>query len=252
LESIRAAIVSIRHGKSAHGEEEFRMTNTKKSITAATIGFALLLAVGAPAAVAQDAEFRALIEEFLSSDDFFMTIVDQEGHIAGVQGDVVEIDRGPFDLVLVFRDPTSAGQISGSVKSVGVLVNFSFRDEICRGFRDDRSLKEILRNPDDFMGMAEHSFNPEEKVVVDDITPHYLYVASRDDHRFSSVARMSGAVVCRRLIAYYSHLESIEEKSPIELIQGDSLFISLLHSEWGQNYERIEKQRECVEIRFRK
>lgn len=229
------------------------MGTERRLIFIVTIGAMLLFLAGS--AGAQEAEIRRLLEDFPQGEDYFRVFVEQEGRIAEATGGVVNLDRRPFTLVLVFRDPSGPGETPGesskSGKSVGVLANFSFRDVICRGFREEKSLGEILENPDNFMGMAEHLFNVEEKIVVDDVVPHYLYYDASDNHRFSSVTQMHGVLVCRRRIAYYSHLDSIEQKSPVEQIQWDRLFISLLHSRYGQNYQRIEIQRECIEIDFR-
>jgi len=76
------------------------------------------------------------------------------------------------------------------------------------------------------MGMAEHLFNTEEKIVVDEVVPHYLYYEASDKHRFSSVSKMDGVLICRRWIAHYSYLDSIEQKNPVEQIQRDRLYIS--------------------------
>ncbi len=233
----------------------------------ATIGAMLLFM--AVSSGAQEAEIQRLLGDFPQGDDYFRVFIEQRGRVAVATGGVVSLNRKPFTLVLVFRDPSGpeetsgpkgppgpkgpsdSGESSNSGKPVGVLVNFSFRDVICSGFREGKSLGEILENPDNFMGMAEHLFNPEEKIVVDDVLPHYLYYETNESHRFSSVTRMNGVVVCRRRIAYYSYLDSIEQKSPVEQIQGMRLFVSLLHSQYGKNYQRIEKQRQCIEIDFR-
>ena len=229
------------------------MVTEKRLIFFATVGVMLLFLAGSSGA--QEAEIRRLLEDFPLGEDYFRVFIEQEGRVAAATGGVVGLDRRPFTLVLIFRDPSGPekrpGEASKSGKSVGVLANFSFRDVICSGFKDEKSLGEILENPDNFMGMAEHLFNAEEKIVVDEVVPHYLYYDASDNHRFSSVTQMDGVLICRRRIAHYSYLDAIEQKSPIEQIQGMRLFISLLHSQFGQDYQRIEKQRECIEIDFR-
>ncbi len=220
------------------------MGRERRLILYAAAGFTLLLLVGSFGAGAQETEVQRLIDDFLETEHYFRVFVEQEGQVATASEGVVSLDRKPFTLVLFFRDASSSKNTSA------VLANFSFKNVICSGFRQGKSLGEFLDNPDNFMGMAEHIFNAEEKIVVDEVVPHYLYYDASDNHRFSSVTQRDGVLVCRRRIAHYSYLESIEQKSPVEQIQWDKLYISLLYSQYGKNYQRIEKQRACLEIKF--
>jgi hypothetical protein len=212
------------------------MRRTDKTLSPRAIG--VFLCLTAVAIGAQEEEIDRLLEGFSQGKEYFRAFVEQDGTIFGSTEGAVGLERRSFTLVLVFKEP------------LGVLTNFSFQDTVCRGFRAQKPLDEILQKPDHFMGMAEELLNPEERIVIDDVTPHYLFYDSKENHRFSHVSTVKGIIVCRRKITCYSYLGSISEKMPIEQIESSRLFISLLYSQYGKNYQRIERQKECIEIRF--
>ena len=108
-----------------------------------------------------------------------------------------------------------------------------------------------MQEPDLFMGMAEHLFNPNRRVRIDPVAPHYLFYDSKESHRFSSVIERQAGLICRREISYFSFEAAGNARMPIERLPTDSLFVSLLFSEYDANYNRVELQKEYLELLFR-
>ena len=168
----------------------------------------------------------------------FAVYVEQGGETLTIRNNRVGMEKSDFTLVLVMKD------------KLGVLANFSLEDRLFRGFKRGKSLEDILDEPDLFMGLAEENFNQRQRVFIDEYTPHYLFFDDPDNHRFNEILMSGDYYICKRVISYYAFLNAVESAIPIELLSGDTLFISLLYSDYNENWERVELQKEALKIDF--
>lgn len=169
---------------------------------------------------------------------YFSVFIEQGGETAAVRNGRVEIGKTVFALVLVMKEP------------LGVLANFSLDDQMYRGFRRGKLLSEIMDEPDMFMGLAEENFNRRQRIFIDDSAPHYLFFQDQNNHRFDEIYKAGDYFICKRTIGYYALLSAVESVIPIELLAGDTLYISFLYSDYDENWERVELQKEALRIDF--
>ena len=101
-----------------------------------------------------------------------------------------------------------------------------------------------------FMGMAEELFNPEEKIIIDNTSPHYLFYEDESQHRFSTVEMEEGYIFCRREISNITTFNLNLDPVPLQRLPGNDLFLSFLYSEYDEDWNRIEKQKEGLHIHF--
>lgn len=172
------------------------------------------------------------------SGSFFNVFIEQDGGIIEIDDFRVLLAKRPFTLILELTQP------------MGILVNFSFDGSLARGFNGRQSLDELLPEPDLFMGMAEEMFNPDAAIYIDVVSPHYLFYNNSEEHRFSDVDMAGNSLLCRRDIGYFKVLGLGESLRRIEELDQDSLFVSLLYSEFGEDWRRIEKQKRGFQILF--
>ncbi len=198
-----------------------------------------LLAGSSLMAAADEAEVLVALERLAASEKIFDVLIEQNGTIAPISGHRIELERGPLTFILLFKEP------------LGVLVNFSFEETLFNGFRDGKSLSDILEDPDLFMGMGEDLFNPEEEIWIDPVAPHYFFYESGENHRFSKVIKNKAGIICRRVISYFRFEAGGSSQIPVKYLPSENLFVSLLLAEYDESYNRVEQQRGYLELFFR-
>jgi hypothetical protein len=151
----------------------------------------------------------------------------------------VRLQKKEFTLVLVMYG------------KIGVLTNFSQQPALYNGLSNGIPPKDLLEDPDQFMGMAEYDFNEDKKIIIDDILPHYLYYQNKDAHRFSSVERKNGAWHCYRKIALYSSPHKAGS-AQISSYPDNELYISLVYEIYDEDYNKITKDMDYLKIVFAK
>ena len=173
-----------------------------------------------------------------SGNAWFSICIEQDGEVVPSSGGIVEIEKKPFTLVIIMKEP------------IGVLVNFSSDERLHNGFRQGQSIEDLLKSPEMFMGMAEELFNPEEKIIIDNTSPHYLFYEDESQHRFSTVEMKEGYIFCRRKISNITTFNLNLDPVPLQRLPGNDLFLSFLYSEYDEDWNRIEKQKEALHIHF--
>ena len=191
------------------------------------------------AALASSPCLYAEAGEYPADDEWFSIAVEQYGRPVEIRKNRVKIDRAPFTLVLILRGPS------------GVLVNFSAVPELYRGFQKNMPLSKITVEPDLFMGIGEEMGNPDELMLIDEISPHFLFYTDSSANRFSSVELRNGYIIGRRVISNYTTYADDFEPIPVEQLAADDIYMSLMYSEWDDNYNRVELQKEGLRITFR-
>jgi hypothetical protein len=187
---------------------------------------------------AQQSAVKARISSFQRSGKHFALFFEQKGRVVPEKGDTVLLQREPFTLIVLLKE---AG---------GISVNFSRSPKLFAGFKQGRTLAEIFEDPDMFMGGAEDLFNASRTVWISPTTPHFLFVdENAESHRFSSVERIDAVYVCRRQVEFFRLLGEEEESRPLRQMPSP-IYVGALYSEWGDNWERIELQKESAVIRF--
>jgi len=185
-------------------------------------------------------ELFAQIGAYPEDDQWFSFAVEQNGRPVKIKNNRVRLEKAPFTLVIITRGP------------IGLLVNFSERDTLFKGFLKNKVLADILEQPDRFMGMGEEDLNPDEKIVIDDHSAHYVYYENTASHRFSNIAIEGEYVIGRRLISNYTSRTSGDEPIPIKQLPADELYLSFMYGDWDENYNRVELQKEALKVIFRK
>ena len=176
---------------------------------------------------------------FPAQDEWFSFAIEQNGRPVEIENNRLTLRKAPFTLVLITRGP------------VGVLVNCSESDKLYKGFLKNKPLSAFLDEPDFFMGIGEADGNPDELFLIDDVSPHYLYYAPNQAHRFSSVEFDGNFVIGRRIISSYTTYRDGFEPIPIEELAADVLYLSMMYSEWDADYNKIELQKEALKIVFK-
>ena len=174
-----------------------------------------------------------------SEEQWFSFAVEQNGKPVEIKNNRLSIEKAPFTLVLITRGP------------LGVLVNFSEKDTLYKGFLKNKPLSEFLPQPDLFMGLGEEDFNPDESIFIDEFSAHYLYFENRTRHRFSTAELSDGYVTGRRIISNYKTYTDAESIIPISELETDTLYLGFMYGEWDENFNRIELQKEAVKVNFR-
>jgi hypothetical protein len=181
--------------------------------------------------------------------NYFEVSIEQNGKNVEIINNTAELKKEPFTVVLHFQLYHLTRPLK---KPFGALVNFSFDDHIFRGFRARKKLDDILEKPEAFMGMAEGLFNKEEFILIDHVQPHYFFYKDETEHRFSEVTtnKYRGYIICKRRVSFYSTSKSNFAKIPIQEIEKNNLYVSILYSEPDRYGKRIEKQKEGIHLIF--
>ena len=178
--------------------------------------------------------FAQTVGLFPADDEWFSLAIEQNGKPVAVVNNKVELEKAPFTLVLVLRGP------------IGVLVNFSVSDVLFKGFLKNKRLAEFVSRPDYFMGIGEGEGNFDELILIDKISPHYMFYADDSAHRFSSIELQEKFIIGRRIISNFTTYADEFAPSPIEELSEDTLYISVMYGEWDQNYNKIELQKDAL------
>ncbi len=193
----------------------------------------MFLIVLLPSASAEDSG------SFPAEDEWFSIAIEQHGQTVPVRNNRLALDKAPFTLVVIMKEP------------LGVLVNFSESSALFKGFLKKRSLDRILPNPDLFMGIAEAPGNEMEVMLIDDVSPHFLYYTDGASHRFSRTEMKQDHIVCRRIISNFTSYDDDFAPYPLEKFTGDIIYLSFLYGEWDEDYNRIELQKEALKVIFK-
>ena len=177
--------------------------------------------------------------EIPDDNSFFSLCIEQYGRPVTSANGRVTLDKAPFTLVLVTRG------------SIGILVNCSEKSDLYKGFLKNRPLAEITDQPDMYMGIGEVMFNPDEMFLIDKLAAHYLYYSGPDSHRYSSAEKRGEWIIGHRIISNYTTYDDGFLPVPIEELETDSLYLSLMYEEYDKDYNRVEIQKEGLKIIFR-
>lgn len=175
---------------------------------------------------------------FPSDEQWFNFSIEQNGKSVPVKNNRISLEKAPFTLVIIMKEP------------LGVLVNFSEDPTLFKGFLKNKPLDIILPEPDLFMGMGEASGNEMEVMLIDEVSPHYLYYTDGASHRFSSTEIVQGHIICRRVISNFTTHENDFDPYQIEILAADTIYISFLYGDWDENYNRLELQKEALKVSF--
>ena len=120
-----------------------------------------------------------------------------------------------------------------------------------------------------FMGMAEYERNPEKLMIIDDRGgAHYLYYESPAANRFDTCISNASGIACRRDVHNYLYLQDsyvVDERNKanfwipnvddrlkrVGLLPYNTIYTVILNSEWTEDYQRKEIQREAFIIQFK-
>lgn len=177
--------------------------------------------------------------EYPAEGTWFSYAVEQNGEPVEVKDNEAVLEKAPFTFVLILRGP------------IGVLANFSYEDSLYKGFLLNKPLAEITKKPDFFMGIGEPDGNADEFILIDPVSPHYLYYSDASANRFSTVEAKDDFFVGRRVISNYTTYANEFALIPIEKYFGEAIYVNMMYSEWDENYNKIELQKEALKIVFK-
>ncbi|MEL6671228.1 MAG: hypothetical protein AAFR61_03525 [Bacteroidota bacterium] len=170
------------------------------------------------------------------TEAFFSWEIVQDGKVVPVKEGRVLLNKAPFSIRFHFPKPTS------------VLLNASLDartyDMALRG--------EALSQMRGFYetGMAESPEGPRESLWLSEMAPHYWYLESADDHRFSRVEQSEKGWIVERDVKKLYQRELTRAVS-WESLQGP-LFLVAMKAKWAPDFShQIEQQRAFLEIRWR-
>lgn len=166
---------------------------------------------------------------------YFSVAIMQDGKFIPVINHSVKIRRAPFKIVLNLAEGND-----------GVLVNASFSPDSYKAAKSGKPFGQILGFTD--TGLADHTFNKNESVIINDMAPNYWYYNNAEDHRFNNVIKRWNFILCERNISqfYYNNIFV-----PVNKFTGTSLYLVFAKGDYDKEYKFIEKQREFLRIRFR-
>lgn len=173
----------------------------------------------------------------LPAGDQFAVAVEQYGQPVSPEGHTVTLRKDTFTLVFAFRGEDA------------VLVGASFTPESYGPAAAGAPLEEIPVF--DGMGMAEAPFNPDSLLMVNRSSPSYWHYFGDSEHRFTTITREKGIIVCRRTVAAVLYLETTGDIVPVGEMAEDTLYFVFARTEWADDYSRqIELQRDYLKIQF--
>ena len=173
-------------------------------------------------------------EKVLRSDIHFGVGIEQDGKQIPIKNNSLEIKRKPFTLVFYFP------------KHDGVSVNASFNQKSYDSAKNGVPLKNIIGFSE--TGMAEYDYNKHERIFIYDKGPHYWYFKEKGEHRFSEITKKDKFWVCKRVV---SNIQKEKVDIALNKTTESSLYFVFIKYDWGQNYSKIERQRECLKIQFK-
>jgi len=165
--------------------------------------------------------------------------VEQHGQRIPVRGHHVTLDKAPFRFVFYFE------QLGP------MLVQASFASTTYNAAAQNVPLDQLLR-PDG--AVVENLMNPRGLLYVDDsgVYHNWLYLGPQT-HRFDAdegvVAVPEGGYLCRRTVR---NLVIDQRQVPVENGPADTIYcVFIKTARSGAGHQRIEKQRDWLELRFR-
>jgi len=170
--------------------------------------------------------------------------IEQHGQRIRIDGSKkVLLDRAPFRLVFFFREHGS------------MLVNASFNPDIMTRASNGSVLDALLFTD---AAIAEDFGNSEKLLCIRDSGEYQNWLClGQDKHRFDSgegvkviPEKYDGGFLCRRTVGTLDTGNGMIDigKCPSDVIY--MLFVKTAHQPGSR--DRVEKKRECLEIRFRK
>lgn len=192
----------------------------------------MLLAAVTPVFLSAD------VGEYPAQDEWFSFAVEQYGAVVPVKNNRVCLEKAPFTFVLITRGP------------IGVLVNFSTENIMFKGFLKNKQLADFLDRPDNFMGLGEDNMNPNERIFLNETAAHYLFYTDGATHRYSSVEKQGEYIIGRRIVSSYTAYDDVDLVTPIDRLDVDTIYLSMMYAEWNDDYSRNELQKEALKIIF--
>jgi hypothetical protein len=164
--------------------------------------------------------------------------VEQHGRRIPVQGHHVTLDKAPFRFVFYFE------QLGP------MLVQASYGSTIYNQAARNVPLDQLLR-PD--AAVVENLMNPRGLLYVDEggVYHNWLYLGPQT-HRFDAdegvVAVPEGGYLCRRTVR---NLVVDGQAIPVEKSPGNTIYCVFVKTTRSGGHQRVEKQRDWLELRFR-
>lgn len=216
--------------------KDVKSARARSAARTVIVAAALVLASLTPAH-GWDIETARRAEELLGEEELFAAALYQDGTVQPVNNQPVTLRRAPFAVLVVTPEPG------------GILLNASPIPNFYDGIRSDRSIPEILDEPDLFMGMAEWFFNPDRELYVSTLSPHYLFFTSFEQHRYDFVHLTPDAVIGYRSVAFLRDIDGEAGVLAIDEWAGP-LYLSFYATVF-EDGARIELQSRTVRIDFR-
>ncbi len=158
-----------------------------------------------------------------------------EKSVRGAVG-TVTLEKAPFSLVFTARGPFS------------VYVHACMEDTSYRAAAEGKWVGDIPGFSGS--GTLEGAQNPESALVFAPDEPNYWFFTSEEEHRFTSVSRNFGKLVCEREIKRFVFTDK-GTTIPVDEYRGDSVYLVIMELEWNRDYsEKLEKSRRLLKIDF--
>lgn len=178
----------------------------------------------------------ATIIEDASLNDIDISIL-QNNEIIEPENNIYSLRRAPFSIRLTFKQPD------------GLLIHASFNDRTYIKAESSSPLNELPGFSN--TSISEELFNRESVIHVSETAPGYWYYTDGTDHRFNSVVADNRGFVCTREVTGIIDIDSSKEITNLSSIDGDTLYIVIMKTDWNQDYtRRIELNRKYFKIRF--
>lgn len=165
----------------------------------------------------------------------FKMYIEQNGYRIAAHKNTVKIDPGTFNIVFEFPEP------------MGVLVN---------GSRDQATYKAASRNESfeqlpgfSETGMAEGLGNKDKEIILAEYAPGFWFYDDDKTHRFNSVERKDGKLICKRTI------ENLYDKTSQTSVKvadtKGKLYIVAVSAKKGKTWDdKIEVHREYIIVKM--
>jgi len=163
--------------------------------------------------------------------------IEQGGSQVNIIDNTAEIRRTKFSIKFRLSQPDN------------ILINASFLDETFNNAGEGLPLNELsgFKNT----GIAEELFNKDSVMYVSFNSPNFWYYADDSDHRFNNVLKSDSGYLCTREITGIIDLDADGERTDINKIKKNEIYLVIIKSEWNEDYTRmIEKSRKLLKLKF--
>ena len=177
----------------------------------------------------------SMMEPTSQTDRDFHVILEQNGKSIVPVNNVVTLDKSEFSLVFEFDAP------------MGLLINASFDKTTYQQAKEGKP-KSTLQGFEN-TGMAEGLFNDSEEIFLSDEAPSYWFYEDETAHRFNTIEKKEGKIICKRTI---NNLYDINagENIKVEAV-GQSLYLVFISYKRGKTItDEIEIKREYIKIEW--